>query len=162
MTDAELISREGTCLVRQKFRNIWVEEARTDLALQRYACSYQAYYLQFRLHNSTFYTLVSFHLNFFQEGRASLHQSDAKAKVSVPRHQCAEIYPHCMLPKGLCRLTHYVALHALCSISCYCLRILLLTGWSERHMARHKQKDEEAGAEGCGVLNTRKKPQRQD
>lgn len=23
-------------------------------------------------------------------------------------------------------------------------------------MARHKQKDEEAGAEGCGILNTRK------
>jgi hypothetical protein len=22
-------------------------------------------------------------------------------------------------------------------------------------MARHKQKDEEAGAEGCGILNTR-------
>ncbi|XPS70937.1 hypothetical protein M3J09_003133 [Ascochyta lentis] len=27
----------------------------------------------------------------------------------------------------------------------------------ERHMARHKQKDEEAGADGCGILNTRKR-----
>lgn len=26
----------------------------------------------------------------------------------------------------------------------------------ERHMTRHRQKDEEAGAEGCGILNTRK------
>lgn len=29
-------------------------------------------------------------------------------------------------------------------------------------MARHKQKDEEAGAEGCGVLNTRKNTIHQD
>ncbi|CAE7001346.1 Fungal-trans domain containing protein [Pyrenophora teres f. teres] len=27
----------------------------------------------------------------------------------------------------------------------------------DRHMSRHRQKDEEAGAEGCGVLNTRKR-----
>ncbi|KAJ4371998.1 hypothetical protein N0V83_003771 [Neocucurbitaria cava] len=27
----------------------------------------------------------------------------------------------------------------------------------QRHMTRHRQKDEEAGAEGCGVLNTRKR-----
>jgi hypothetical protein len=26
----------------------------------------------------------------------------------------------------------------------------------ERHITRHRQKDEEAGAEGCGILNTRK------
>ncbi|KAL5114757.1 hypothetical protein ACEQ8H_007374 [Pleosporales sp. CAS-2024a] len=27
----------------------------------------------------------------------------------------------------------------------------------DRHMTRHRQKDEEAGAEGCGILNTRKR-----
>jgi hypothetical protein len=32
----------------------------------------------------------------------------------------------------------------------------LLTLELDRHMTRHRQKDEEAGAEGCGILNTRK------
>jgi hypothetical protein len=32
----------------------------------------------------------------------------------------------------------------------------MLMSKSERHITRHRQKDEEAGAEGCGILNTRK------
>jgi hypothetical protein len=35
--------------------------------------------------------------------------------------------------------------------------IQLLTKISERHISRHRQKDEEAGADGCGILNTRKR-----
>ena len=54
------------------------------------------------------------------------------------------------------RRTQINALHVPWDSGSYFLRILALTKWAERHVARHKQKDEEAGAEGCGILNTRK------
>jgi hypothetical protein len=46
-------------------------------------------------------------------------------------------------------------------LNSYSLTLSLILAWSltfsqDRHMTRHRQKDEEAGAEGCGILNTRK------
>lgn len=86
---------------------------------------------------------------FLPSGRSQKVGSKTPARCDLPPLYVIELLSVSQAPPTL---------HALWVVRCRCRRRLSLTQWVERHMARHRQKDEEAGAEGCGILNTRKGP----